>query len=183
MTREDAINRLKRWLKYNPNASDDAKERARRLLDEATRDGDNSDADFHVSCYKSIAYMDALVYKFQDLLPIFKQHLSENMGCIRPYSLISDVGLWLEERVAQRGIGDPLVRSILDELERAFAANALDEQSGNAELIAVSILEHLPVPNAAGGEIVTKLGPRILAQHKRIFPTFHSQGLFNRSRE
>jgi hypothetical protein len=113
----------------------------------------------------TVAFTGALVYRFQELLPLLEQHLSDQDGEVLPHLLMADVERW-STQAAVSGSSEQLrvVKRLISFLERAFSEGGDDVQ----ELIAVSFLEHLPRPSEPGAEIRDQLGPNLKKQLEMI---------------
>lgn len=97
-----------------------------------------------------------------ELADLLAEHLSDYDGELLPHLLIADVErhvetLWARRASDPTGAAEAEVRRILQKLEDGFATGAPELQ----ELISVSFLEHLPRPEAPGGDIRDQVGPTL----------------------
>lgn len=105
----------------------------------------------------TVAFMGALIYGRQWLLPLLDEHLDDLEGEVLPHLLIADVERWAEAEVlAQRTGSGTQLAAVLDFIEEQFASMG-DTEVG--ELISVSFLEHLPRLGEPASELRSLVGP------------------------
>jgi hypothetical protein len=105
----------------------------------------------------NVAFICALIYARDELIPILQEHLDDQEGEILPHLLIADIERWCEAQVEARRSGSGPLRAVLDFIEEALSSGAAPEVE---ELISVSFLEHLPKPGDSGDRLREILGPK-----------------------
>jgi hypothetical protein len=98
----------------------------------------------------------------RELAQLLAEHLSDYDGELLPHLLIADFerhveALWAKRASDPSGAAEAEVRQILQKLEDGFTSGPPELQ----ELISVSFLEHLPRPEAPGGDIRNLVGPSL----------------------
>ena len=101
-----------------------------------------------------VALTGGLCLEFGELRQLLQEHLDEYDGLL-PHLLLADVTRWLVARLSECGPEDPTLKRVLGFLERHFVSGG-DHIS---ELIAVSVLETMPLKGEQGAEIRDLLGP------------------------
>lgn len=101
-----------------------------------------------------VALAGGLCLEFPDLRALLQEHLDDYDGLL-PHLLLADVTRWLVARQPEMGRADPVVASVLMFLEKYFVSGG--EQM--SELIAVSVLETMPLRGEEGAQIRELLGP------------------------
>jgi hypothetical protein len=110
-----------------------------------------------------VALAGGLCLEFPELRTLLQEHLDDYDGLL-PHLLLADVTRWLVVRQSEPGRTDPVVASVLEFLEKYFVSGG--EQM--SELIAVSVLETMPLRGEEGAQIREFLGPAMrdhLEQH------------------
>jgi len=113
-----------------------------------------------------VALVGGLCLEFSELRGLLQRHLDDYDGLL-PHLFLADVTRWLVARRMESGAKDPLLRAVLAFLENQF-------ESGGAhikELLAVSVLETLPLKGEAGSEIRDQLGSA-MSEHVRLYLTW-----------
>lgn len=101
-----------------------------------------------------VALVGGLCLEFPELRALLQEHL-DDYDCLLPHLFLADMSRWLVTRLLERGAADPTVTSVSKRLEQHFASG--DEHP--VELIAVSVLEILPLNDEVGADIRELLGP------------------------
>lgn len=109
-----------------------------------------------------VALAGGLCLEFPELRALLQEHL-EDYESLLPHLLLADLTRWLVARRSERGSDDPVLRSVLEFLERHFVAGG----EHMSELIAVSVLETMPLMSEEGAEIRELLGPAMRAHLER----------------
>lgn len=109
--------------------------------------------------------MRELVASHPYLQSIYDEHMEDNYGELLPHLLIADFCRWA---CASQVSSLDSVKSFLISLEHRF-----DAVGGGGSLvdnlIAVSFIEHLPLPGEAGADIARLLGPKMKAEYDQLF--------------
>ncbi|MFK4641086.1 DUF7674 family protein [Paenarthrobacter histidinolovorans] len=110
-------------------------------------------------------FMRELIADHPHLRPSYKEHLDDNDGELLPHLLIADICRWV---VAEQASNPLRVLQLLSWLEVHFAGvgHAMDDVDN---VIAVSFIEHLPLPSELGAGVVLLLGPKMKAQYEQFF--------------
>lgn len=116
-----------------------------------------------ISYAKNVAFIGALVYRFEFLLPLFQEHMEDLQGEILPHLFVADVERWAEKAVEGTATLNQ-VEEVLEFLEKAL----LKDPEKDGELIAVSFLEHLPRPDEPGAKLRDMLGPGLTEELRKI---------------
>lgn len=115
-----------------------------------------------------IAFARLLVAQFGELRGIFDDNLADSSDEVLPHNFLSDLARFVvSEFMATAGsasVGSDRFQQILDFLESAFESG----NEGVQEVIAVSFLELLPNPGQPGGEIRSRLGPKLADELRTI---------------
>jgi hypothetical protein len=114
---------------------------------------------------KTVAFVGALVYRFEELLPLLEEHLVDQEGEVLPHLFTADLERWAEvtvEEGAEKAMAR--LREVLAFLEVAYSTGCEEIE----ELIAVSFLEHLPRPGKPGAQLRSMVGPRLSEELKTI---------------
>jgi hypothetical protein len=101
-----------------------------------------------------VALAGGLCLEFRELRTLLQEHLDDYDGLL-PHLLLADVTRWLVASALENGPDDVLVKAVLGFLEQHFV-------SGNEhvrELIAVSVLETMPLKGEEGSDVRDLLGP------------------------
>ncbi|MEI2279048.1 hypothetical protein OHC50_16415 [Paenarthrobacter ilicis] len=109
--------------------------------------------------------MSELIADHPHLRPSYEEHLEENYGELLPHLTIADICRWV---VAEQD-SDPLrVLQLLSWLEVHFAGvgHVMDAVDN---VIAVSFIEHLPLPSEPGAGVALLLGPKMKALYEQFF--------------
>ena len=101
-----------------------------------------------------VALAGGLCLKFSELRALLQEHLDDYDGLL-PHLLLADVTRWLVRRLLETGPEDALLAGVLEFLEHYFVCGG-DHIN---ELIAVSVLETMPLKGEPGAEIRDLLGP------------------------
>jgi hypothetical protein len=109
-----------------------------------------------------VALAGGLCLEFVELRPVLQEHLDDYDGLL-PHLLLADVTRWLVARLSENGRDDPVLVSVLDFLEKHFASGG----EHVSELIAVSVLETMPLKGEEGDEIRGLVGPAMRAHVDR----------------
>ena len=100
-----------------------------------------------------VALAGGLCLEFGELHELLQEHLDE-FDALLPHLLIADVTRWLVARMLKSGPDDPVVNAVLEFFETRFAAGS----DHTKELVAVSLLETMPLQGEAGSEIRNLVG-------------------------
>lgn len=95
-----------------------------------------------------MAFAGGLCLEFPELRPLLQEHLDDFDGLL-PHLLLADVTRWLGARLLEKGSADPVLASVFEFLEAHFASGG----EHVSELIAVSVLETMPLRGEEGAEI------------------------------
>jgi hypothetical protein len=101
-----------------------------------------------------VALVGGLCLEFPELRELLQEHLDDYDGLL-PHLLLADVTRWLVARLSEKGRDDALLASVLGFVEDHFASGS----EHVSELIAVSILETMPLKGEDGAELRELLGP------------------------
>lgn len=104
----------------------------------------------------SVAFIGALIYHHNELLPVLEEHLADNDEQVLPHLVMADVMRWL---VAHRMDEPRVTRSVLDWLETAY----IEGDDNVRDVIAVSGVEMIPDPGQPGAELRKSLGAHLAA--------------------
>lgn len=104
-----------------------------------------------------VSFVGGLCLEFDELRALLQEHLDDYDGLL-PHLLLADVTRWLVARYMADGAEDPVLKAVL-----AFMEDHFDLGSG---LIAVSVLETLPLIGEPGSGIREELGPT-MSEHVR----------------
>ncbi|MFJ5956875.1 hypothetical protein ACIQC5_13065 [Paenarthrobacter sp. NPDC092416] len=109
--------------------------------------------------------MRELIADHPNLRPSYEEHLEDNDGELLPHLLIADICRWV---VAEQASNPLRVLQLLSWLEVHFAGlgHVMDDVDN---VIAVSFIEHLPLPSELGAGVVLLLGPKMKAQYEQFF--------------
>lgn len=117
----------------------------------------------------AIAFVKAMVGRFEALAPLLKEHITDNMGEVLPHVFFGDLTRYVIALVATVNSGGGLeprreLRDILDFLEQSFSTGDQELR----ELIGASFLENLPRPGEEGSEVRSMLGTGLSAELRRM---------------
>ncbi|MCP2048982.1 UNVERIFIED_ORG: hypothetical protein J3D58_003054 [Paenarthrobacter nicotinovorans] len=113
-------------------------------------------------------FMRELIADHPHLRLIYQEHLKDNYGDLLPHLLMADICRWA---VAEQGSNPVRVLQLLSWLEVHFAGvgHVMDDVDN---VIAVSFIEHLPLPSKRpAADVVLLLGPRMKTQYEQFFPS------------
>ncbi len=94
----------------------------------------------------AVAFIGSLVWRFQDLLSRFAEHVEDNEGDILPHVFMAEVERWAETLLADR-------RNELAALLGALAEGFENGDDAVRNLIDVSFVEQLPYPDEANSQL------------------------------
>lgn len=101
-----------------------------------------------------VAFAGGLCLQFPELRELLQEHLDDYDGLL-PHLLLADVTRWLVARLSEKGRSDSVLASVLEFLEKHFVSGG----EHVSELIAVSILETMPLKGEDSAELRELLGP------------------------
>jgi len=108
-----------------------------------------------------VALVGGLCLELEELRPLLQTHLDDYDGLL-PHLFLADATRWLVARQMASGAEDGVLQAML-----AFLENQFDSGGDHIEeLLAVSVLETLPLKGEAGSEIRGQLGPT-MSEHLR----------------
>ncbi|MFJ4286920.1 hypothetical protein ACIPY0_14875 [Paenarthrobacter nicotinovorans] len=111
-------------------------------------------------------FMRDLIVEHPYLRSSYEEHLKDNDGDLLPHLLIADICRWV---VAEQDSQPLRVLQLLSWLEVHFAGQS-DAKDDVDNAIAVSFIEHLPLPSEPGADVLLLLGPKMKTQYEQ----FHS---------
>ncbi|WP_144660101.1 hypothetical protein [Paenarthrobacter nicotinovorans] len=110
-------------------------------------------------------FMLTLIAEHPHLRPGYEEHLEDNDGELLPHLLMADICRWV---LAEQDSNPLRVLQLLSWLEVHFAGVG-DVMDDVDNVIAVSFIEHLPLPSEPGAGVVLLLGRKMKAEYEQIF--------------
>ena len=94
---------------------------------------------------KTVAFIGALCFNYQELVPTLQDHLDEMEGEILPHLVMADIIRWMSSNCNDNA---PLVKNIINWMSDAIQKHGQDQEI--IDLVSVSGMEMIPDPGKPG---------------------------------